>query len=114
MTAATGISRTTTVDSYDSYDELVARVRSGQLGPAAASQRIAIAFTTRQTVRHDGRGTGYRNEVLILRLAGAVGRARSNPGRRPTARSRTVPAPTWPTCWSIRCCPCVWPRWTPI
>ena len=37
-------------------------------GPDPRTQRIAVAFTTRQAVRHEGRGGGYRNEVLSLRL----------------------------------------------
>ncbi|MFE0253780.1 Rossmann-like domain-containing protein [Streptomyces sp. NPDC059010] len=63
------------------YDDLLARVREGALGPDPRTQRIAVAFTTRQAVRHDGRGTGYRNEVLSLRLAGAVGSCAVEPGQ---------------------------------
>ncbi|MCL8014284.1 DUF364 domain-containing protein [Streptomyces sp. AS02] len=65
------------------YEELVARVREGALGPDPHTQRIAVAFTTRQAVRHDGRGTGYRNEVLSLRLAEAVGSCAVEPGELP-------------------------------
>ncbi|WP_031486943.1 hypothetical protein [Streptomyces bicolor] len=65
------------------YDELVARVREGALGPDPRAQRIAVAFTTRQAVRHDGRGTGYRNEVLSLRLHEAVGSCAVEPGELP-------------------------------
>ncbi|MFE2441419.1 Rossmann-like domain-containing protein [Streptomyces sp. NPDC021218] len=65
------------------YDDLVRRVRSGELGPDPRTRRIAVAFTTRQAVRHDGRGTGYRNEVLSLRLAGAVGSCAVEPGALP-------------------------------
>ncbi|MFI7409517.1 Rossmann-like domain-containing protein [Streptomyces sp. NPDC049627] len=65
------------------YDELVARVRAGAVGPDPRSRRIAVAFTTRQAVRHDGRGTGYRNEVLSLRLAEAVGSCAVEPGELP-------------------------------
>ncbi|KOG30616.1 Rossmann-like domain-containing protein [Streptomyces resistomycificus] len=66
-----------------SYDTLVAQVRAGALGPDPATQRIAVAFTTRQAVRHDGRGTGYRNEVLSLCLAEAVGSCAVEPGSLP-------------------------------
>ncbi|MDQ0751964.1 hypothetical protein QF034_006195 [Streptomyces africanus] len=66
-----------------SYDDLVDRVRAGALGPDPATQRIAVAFTTRQAVRHDGRGTGYRNEVLSLRMAEAVGSCAVEPGALP-------------------------------
>ncbi|MFI8090773.1 Rossmann-like domain-containing protein [Streptomyces sp. NPDC086080] len=62
------------------YDALLARARAGELGPDPAAQRITVAFTTRQAVRHDGRGTGYRNEVLGLRLAEAVGSCAVEPG----------------------------------
>ncbi|MEU8850197.1 DUF364 domain-containing protein [Streptomyces sp. NPDC048564] len=65
------------------YDDLVAGVRAGALGPDPRTQRIAVAFTTRQAVRHDGRGTGYRNEVLSLRLAEAVGSCAVEPGELP-------------------------------
>lgn len=65
------------------YDDLVDRVRSGALGPDPRTQRIAVAFTTRQAVRHDGRGTGYRNEVLSLRLGAAVGSCAVEPGELP-------------------------------
>ncbi|MEV6617934.1 hypothetical protein AB0N31_29560 [Streptomyces sp. NPDC051051] len=67
----------------DTYDDLVARVRDGALGPDPATLRIAVAFTTRQAVRHDGRGTGYRNEVLSLRLGEAVGSCAVEPGELP-------------------------------
>ncbi|GAA2380317.1 MULTISPECIES: Rossmann-like domain-containing protein [Streptomyces] len=73
----------TTATSGVSYDDLVDRVRAGALGPDPATQRIAVAFTTRQAVRHDGRGTGYRNEVLSLRLAEAVGSCAVEPGALP-------------------------------
>jgi hypothetical protein len=65
------------------YDDLVAQVRAGTLGPDPRTRRIAVAFTTRQAVRHDGRGTGYRNEVLSLRLAEAVGSCAVEPGELP-------------------------------
>ncbi len=41
---------------------------------------MAVAFTTRQAVRHDGRSTGYRNEVLGLRVGAAVGSCAVEPG----------------------------------
>ncbi|MFJ4468466.1 Rossmann-like domain-containing protein [Streptomyces sp. NPDC089424] len=62
---------------------LVDRVRAGELGFDPAAVRIAVAFTTRQAVRHAGRGTGYRNEVLSLRLAEAVGSCAVEPGALP-------------------------------
>jgi hypothetical protein len=83
MTAPAGTARGAAFETYASYDELVADVRAGALGPDPATQRIAVAFTTRQAVRHDGRGTGYRNEVLSLRLAEAVGSCAVEPGALP-------------------------------
>ncbi|MFC8368114.1 MULTISPECIES: Rossmann-like domain-containing protein [unclassified Streptomyces] len=65
------------------YDELLALARAGELGPDPAGLRISVAFTTRQAVRHEGRGTGYRNEVLSLRLAEAVGSCAVEPGTLP-------------------------------
>ncbi|GAA3502834.1 hypothetical protein GCM10019016_099430 [Streptomyces prasinosporus] len=71
-----------TVD-VTTYDDLLARARAGALGPDPAARRISAAFTTRQAVRHAGRGTGYRNEVLSLRLAEAVGSCAVEPGALP-------------------------------
>ncbi|WP_405747268.1 hypothetical protein OG422_29345 [Streptomyces sp. NBC_01525] len=72
MTAVTGAAGALAYETCPTYADLVDRVRTGGLGPDLATQRITVAFTTRQAVRHDGRGTGYRNEVLSLRLAEAV------------------------------------------
>ncbi|MFG2348874.1 Rossmann-like domain-containing protein [Streptomyces phaeochromogenes] len=63
-----------------SYDDLVSRVLAGRLGPDPRTLRIAVAFTTSQAVRHDGRRGGYRNEVLSLRLDRAVGSCAVEPG----------------------------------
>ncbi|MFJ2897023.1 Rossmann-like domain-containing protein [Streptomyces sp. NPDC087218] len=78
MTALTGAPVTAR-----SYDDLVGRVLAGDLGPDPRTRRIAVAFTTRQAVRHEGRGSGYRNEVLSLRLAEAVGSCAVEPGELP-------------------------------
>lgn len=59
-------------------------VRAGLHGPDPAEQRVALAFTTAQAVRHEGRRGGYRNEVLSLRLGAAVGSCAVEPGA-PTA-----------------------------
>ncbi|MFD7406684.1 Rossmann-like domain-containing protein [Streptomyces sp. NPDC059866] len=69
--------------TYPALLDLVDRVRAGEFGPDPASQQISVAFTTRQAVRHAGRGTGYRNEVLSLRLAEAVGSCAVEPGALP-------------------------------
>jgi hypothetical protein len=63
--------------------DLVDRARAGELGPDPEDLRIAVAFLTLQAVRHDGRGTGYRNEVLSLRLAEVVGSCATEPGALP-------------------------------
>ncbi|NLU65910.1 hypothetical protein [Streptomyces sp. HNM0574] len=65
------------------YAELVRAVEHGEFGPAPGTQRVTTAFTTRQAVRHEGRGTGYRNEVLSLRLGAAVGSCAAEPGELP-------------------------------
>lgn len=79
MTAVAPMARAAT------YEELLERARAGELGPDPEALRIAVAFVTRQAVRHDGRGTGYRNEVLSLRLAAAVGSCAVEPGGLPDA-----------------------------
>ncbi|NEE21273.1 hypothetical protein G3M58_84295 [Streptomyces sp. SID7499] len=73
----------TTTLTGTSHDDLVEQVRAGAYGPDPAALRIAVAFTTRQAVRHEGRGTGYRNEVLSLRLGEAVGSCAVEPGHLP-------------------------------
>lgn len=73
----------TTALTGTSHDDLVQLVRTGAFGPDPAALRIAVAFTTRQAVRHEGRGGGYRNEVLSLRLAEAVGSCAVEPGHLP-------------------------------
>uniref|UniRef100_A0AAU2K4N8 DUF364 domain-containing protein n=1 Tax=Streptomyces sp. NBC_00049 TaxID=2903617 RepID=A0AAU2K4N8_9ACTN len=59
---------------------LFGHVRAGAYGPDPAGQRVALAFTTAQAVRHEGRAGGYRNEVLSLRLGAAVGSCAVEPG----------------------------------
>lgn len=66
-------------------DQLVKAVRAGAYGPDPAQERIALAFTTAQAVRHAGRSSGYRNEVLSLRLDAAVGSCAVEPGALPAA-----------------------------
>ncbi|MGW1835167.1 Rossmann-like domain-containing protein [Streptomyces sp. NPDC002067] len=83
MTAVTGVAGAPAYETYPTYADLVGGVRAGGLGPDPATQRITVAFTTRQAVRHDGRGTGYRNEVLSLRLGEAVGSCAVEPGTLP-------------------------------
>lgn len=80
MTARTDLRHTAT-----SYDDLVEGVLRGEFGPDPRTERISVAFTTRQAVRHAGRSGGYRNEVLSLRLGAAVGSCAVEPGELPDA-----------------------------
>ncbi|MFF1904886.1 Rossmann-like domain-containing protein [Kitasatospora sp. NPDC058218] len=64
-------------------DRIAGPARAGAYGPDPAGQRIALAFTTAQAVRHAGRARGYRNEVLSLRLGAAVGSCAVEPGELP-------------------------------
>ncbi|MFC8224834.1 hypothetical protein [Streptomyces sp. NPDC057287] len=66
-----------------SLDALLEQALHGELGPDPGARRIAVAFTTTQAVRHDGRQGGYRNEVLSLRLGSAVGSCAVEPGALP-------------------------------
>ncbi|MBB5937858.1 hypothetical protein [Streptomyces zagrosensis] len=74
-----------TLHAASGYDDLLRRVRAGEFGPDPATQQVSVAFTTTQAVRHQGRGGGYRNEVLSLRLAEAVGSCAVEPGTLPAA-----------------------------
>lgn len=73
----------TALRAASGYPDLLRRVRSGEFGPDPAHQRISVAFSTSQAVRHEGRAGGYRNEVLSLRLAEAVGSCAVEPGTLP-------------------------------
>lgn len=73
----------TTVDLTSTVGRLVDRVNSGAYGLDPATARVALAFTTSQAVRHQGRSGGYRNEVLSLRLGAAVGSCAVEPGALP-------------------------------
>ncbi|MFD7626021.1 Rossmann-like domain-containing protein [Streptomyces sp. NPDC059851] len=66
-----------------SVDQLFDRVRAGAYGLDPAHERISLAFTTAQAVRHEGRSSGYRNEVLSVRLGAAVGSCAVEPGALP-------------------------------
>ncbi|TJZ41419.1 hypothetical protein FCH28_36895 [Streptomyces piniterrae] len=69
--------------SWESLAALQQAVTEGELGPDPRSLRVSTAFATSQAVRHDGRGRGYRNEVLSLRLGAAVGSCAAEPGGLP-------------------------------
>ncbi|MFF1870281.1 Rossmann-like domain-containing protein [Kitasatospora herbaricolor] len=64
-------------------DELIARATDGAYGIDPARHCITVAFTTTQSVRHDSRTGGYRNEALSLRLGAAVGSCSIEPGAIP-------------------------------
>lgn len=61
-------------------DSVVRQAAAGLLGPDPARLRVGTGFVTRQGVRHDGRRTGYRNEVVSLRVEAAVGSCAVEPG----------------------------------
>ncbi|MFE3110662.1 Rossmann-like domain-containing protein [Kitasatospora indigofera] len=64
-------------------NDLIARALARGYGLDPAQQRITVAFTTTQAVRHDGRTCAYRNEVLSLRVGAAVGSCAVEPGALP-------------------------------
>ncbi|MGK5731607.1 Rossmann-like domain-containing protein [Streptomyces sp. URMC 124] len=66
-----------------SCPDLEQRVLAGAYGPDPRTVRAAVAFTTAQAVRHEGRRGGYRNEVLSLRVGAAVGSCAVEPGTLP-------------------------------
>ncbi|MFE2056525.1 hypothetical protein [Streptomyces sp. NPDC059446] len=74
---------TTAPRTRASFDGLLGQALHGELGPDPRACRISVAFTTVQAARHDGRRSGYRNEVLSLRLGHAVGSCSVEPGSLP-------------------------------
>lgn len=68
---------------YRSIEELVAAALDGRLGPDPSQQRVSVGFVTRQGARHATRGRGYRNQVLSLRVEGAVGSCAVEPDELP-------------------------------
>jgi hypothetical protein len=57
-------------------EDLIAKARHhGQ-----AALPVTVAFTTRQAAQHAGRAGGYRNEVVSVRVADAVGSCAVEPG----------------------------------
>ncbi|MFG2193994.1 Rossmann-like domain-containing protein [Streptomyces sp. NPDC048639] len=77
---ARSVASSTSLGSPTSLAELLQRALDGEFGPRPETQGIAVAFTIAQAVRHDGRGSGYRNEVLSLRLGESVGSCAVEPG----------------------------------
>lgn len=63
-----------------SVAELRARVLRSELGPDPADLVVSVGFLTSQGARHAGRTHRYRNEVLSLRVEGAVGSCGVEPG----------------------------------
>ncbi len=63
-----------------SLEELRSSVLRGELGPDPAELVVSVGFLTSQGARHPGRSRGYRNEVLSLRVEGAVGSCGVEPG----------------------------------
>ncbi|MFR9728137.1 Rossmann-like domain-containing protein [Saccharopolyspora sp. MS10] len=60
---------------------MIAAALSGELtGEDPALRSVAVAFLTVQAARHPGRGTGYTNAVLSVRVGAAVGSCAVEPG----------------------------------
>jgi hypothetical protein len=57
----------------DSVAQLEQAALAGALGEDPAALRVSVGFVTKQGVRHATRGTGYRNQVLSLRVGAATG-----------------------------------------
>lgn len=72
----------TTDQSYS--DSLIESALAGAFcgadGEVPAQTMAAVAFLTVQAVRHTGRGTGYANTVLSVRVGSAVGSCAVEPG----------------------------------
>ncbi|MEU4710970.1 hypothetical protein AB0G00_31540 [Nocardia salmonicida] len=64
----------------ESVAELTTWARRGRLGPEPTTLRASTAFRTTYGTRHAGRTSGYRNEVLSLRIGAAVGSCGLEPG----------------------------------
>ncbi len=62
-----------TGEPFESVADLIAAVAAARLGPDPATEQVSVAFTTRQSARHSGRGRSYRNHVVSLRVGPAVG-----------------------------------------
>ncbi|MGY0496897.1 hypothetical protein ACWZHB_00150 [Nocardia sp. FBN12] len=63
-----------------SVAELITWARRGRLGPEPSTLQASTAFRTAYGTRHAGRGRGYRNEALSLRVGAAVGSCGLEPG----------------------------------
>ncbi|GIG59565.1 hypothetical protein Lfu02_39370 [Longispora fulva] len=62
-----------------SVDELIAHTLQGD----GLDTPVTVAFSTRQGAHHQGRHTGYRNEVVCVRVGAAVGACSVEPGELP-------------------------------
>ncbi|WP_406691492.1 DUF364 domain-containing protein [Saccharopolyspora sp. ID03-671] len=63
-----------------SLAELTEEIRDGWHGEQIADAAVSLGFLTQQGVRHASRSTSYRNHVLSLRVADAVGSCAVEPG----------------------------------
>ncbi|MFI6430072.1 Rossmann-like domain-containing protein [Rhodococcus oryzae] len=63
-----------------SVAELLERYRTDPAFTPPADATVSVAFTTVQGVRHAGRGLGYRNQVISLRVGSATGSCAVEPG----------------------------------
>ncbi|MER5388109.1 DUF364 domain-containing protein [Saccharopolyspora sp. NPDC002686] len=63
-----------------SLADLIEKVHNGHYGEEIADAAVSVGFLTQQGVRHASRNTSYRNHVLSLRVADAVGSCAVEPG----------------------------------
>jgi hypothetical protein len=63
-----------------SVAELLERYRTDPALMPPTDTAVSVAFTTNQGVRHTGRGGGYRNQVISLRVGAATGSCAVEPG----------------------------------
>ncbi|GAA2363258.1 hypothetical protein GCM10009854_48690 [Saccharopolyspora halophila] len=65
----------------ESLADLIEQVHIGQHGEEITDAVVSVGFLTQQGVRHASRNTSYRNHVLSLRVADAVGSCAVEPGQ---------------------------------
>lgn len=102
-----------TTTTTDGVGRLVERVNSGAYGLDPAEERIAVAFTTSQAVRHRAGPAGTATRCSACGSGPPWAPARSSPARCRPVRWTTASARASPSCWRTRCRRCGSPRWTP-
>ncbi|GAB3300297.1 Rossmann-like domain-containing protein [Parasphingorhabdus pacifica] len=69
-----------TADPPGSLEDLADSAARGHFGDHVSTATVDLGFVTAQGVRHSSRAHGYRNHVLSLRVADAVGSCAVEPG----------------------------------